>query len=555
MNAKSVNTNILCLLYFTISFSTAAFGEVRLNDVNIPMRDGKSLAANVILPNGKDKFPAIYIHTPYKKENASNPLPGQPFRVELLDKENYAYVITDWRGYFGLKEAGEGIKIPDHGKDGYDAIEWIAKQPWSNGKIGMWGHSAAGGVQYKIAALHPPHLVCIAPSSGYAQTQYELYYEGGVYQKHYSDVITALGQNKFNKMSLILQHPTKDWFWKLFGDDEVKQTAIDLPILFETGWYDSHAGIKIDMFNKVRTPNKKYYYDMKCLIGPWHHGAFGMAEQGILSYPEAAGVTAERTKQFFDYYLRDKKNSLWTREPPYYYFMMGRNKWYGSLTWPPKTVKRIYYLASGNKLNDNKSGEEDPDIFISDPTKPVPTVGGSNVVLKTSKIPVLNALDAGPQDLAAQVENRGDVIIYTTDVLTSDLDVIGNPAMNLFVSSDCLDTDIAVRLSDVYPDGRSIIIADGIQRMKFRNSLSKPVLMTPNKIYEISFPLSITGQTFLAGHKIRISISSTNYPKYAVNPNTSRNFGVQNLNRKAANKIYHDNIHPSGIILPIRNIN
>jgi len=520
-------------------------------DVRIPMRDGKFLAADVLLPAAEGQFPTIFIHTPYKRENAAAPLPDSPFLKELLAREHYAYVITDWRGFFGSKEAATGLRPTTtlHGRDGYDAIEWIAKQPWSNGKVGMWGHSAVGTVQFNVALQKPPHLVCAVPASGTIGAPYEQYYHGGVLKKNYLDVLLGVGHGKYANTDLLLAHPGKDAFWKLV-DLSFDRSRIDLPMLFITSWFDDNHDCKLSTFNELRAEGKKHFGDMKLIVGPWHHAAFGKKRQGALEFAEAEEYTSRETLRFFNYHLRDQKDNGWKKEPPVRYFQMGANTWRHAPDWPPACAERVYYLRAAGQLALEKPDQEEPDRFVYDPRDPVPTVGGSNVELKAiSKQRQWQemSLDAGPQDLRERIESRKDVLAYTTATLEQDLDVAGVVKVRLQVSSDREDTDFAVWLTDVHPDGRSMLVTDGIWRMRYRDSMEKPVAMVPNRIYEVTVPLEATAQTFLKGHRLRILISSSNYPRFDTNPNSMEKAAKP---VPATNRVHHDTGHPSLLILP-----
>ncbi|MBM4043991.1 MAG: CocE/NonD family hydrolase, partial [Planctomycetes bacterium] len=486
-------------------------------DVRVPMRDGKFLAADVLLPAAEGQFPTIFIHTPYKRESAAAPLPDSPFLKELLAREHYAYVMTDWRGFFGSKDAALGLNpTPLHGRDGYDAIEWIARQPWSNGKVGMWGHSAVGSVQFKVALEKPPHLVCAVPASGTIGAPYEQYYHGGVLKKNYLDVLLGVGHEKYANKDLLLAHPAKDVFWTL-ADLSFDRSRVDLPMLFITGWFDNNHDCKVAAFKELRTERKRHFGDMKLIIGPWHHAAFGKKRQGALEFAEAEEYTSQETLRFFDYYLRDRKDNGWGNEPPVRYLQMGANTWRHAPDWPPTYAEQVYYLRAGGQLALDKPGQEEPDTFVYDPHDPVPTVGGSNVELKAivkQKRLQDMSLDAGPQDLRERVESRKDVLAYTTAALVQDLDVAGVVKVRLQVSSDREDTDFAVWLTDVYPDGRSMLVTDGIWRMRYRDSLVKSEAMVPDRIYEVTVPLEATAQSFLKGHRLRILVSSSNYPRF-----------------------------------------
>lgn len=539
---KTALISLLCaFLVTTISNADDAVrGESKiLREVKIPTRDGKFLMADIVLPPGDGPFPTIYTHTPYKRQNVADPIPDSPHEKILLDRKNYVYVATDWRGKFGSREAGSWNSNDYLGTDGYDVIEWIAKQPWSNGKVGMWGLSAPGAAQYAIAAQKPPHLVCIVPASASANTTYEQFYYGGVLEELYEQLLPQVG---YSLVGIMKRHPTHDRFWERF-EHRVNPRDIDLPALMMTGWYDIRPQAKLDTFSDIRTSDKQFYKDMKLLVGPWTHVNFGVRKQGELELPEAEGEYTRETLQFFDYYLRDQKNNGWAQRPPVRYFQMGTNTWHSSNEWPDKTRELSLYLDHDGKLL-RESVASKQNTFTFDPENPSPTVGGGLLEIKRLK----DSLPAGPLD-QKPVESRNDVVMFTTDPLPANLSVLGQPKAELYVSSDREDTDFAVRLTDVYPDGRSILVADGIWRMRYRNSLEEEELMRPGQIYMVTVPLNSTGQTFLKGHRIRLVVSSSNHPRFAVNSNSTARLRIFRRNLVAQNTIYHDTEHPSRLVL------
>jgi predicted acyl esterase len=516
----------------------------RLN-VSIPMRDGKHLAADVFLPSDEGKFPAIFIHTPYNRQYGGAPLPDALLAHDLLDREHYAYVLVDWRGFFGSKAAGEGKKRPNHGQDGYDVVEWIAAQEWNNGRVGMWGVSAVGAVQYEVAAEKPPHLVCIVPASANLGNPYGQFYHGGVLQRRYVDIMGAAGHVGAR---LVTAHPTPDDFWRLAAE-RIDARRIDLPVLFVTGWYDTNTDLKIGTFQRLRRSAQRYGSTMKLVIGPWLHTSIGKRAQGALEYPAAEGYADRQSMRFFDYWLRDERKNGWDAEPAVRYFQMGEDRWESAPDWPPATTGPSYYLRAGGRLTlEPPAGDEAPDSFIHDPGDPVPTVGGSLIEVRKAEL----QLPAGPQDLRPKIEARRDVVVYSSDTLTAPVTVRGTVRARLFISSDRRDTDFAVRLADVYPDGRSMLVIDGIQRTRFRESLERPEPMVPGRTHEVTVTLGPTAITFLPGHRIRVIVSSSNSPRFEVNTNIWRAEGLLGrlLGRsiKATNRVHHDEAHASALI-------
>ncbi|HEX38287.1 MAG TPA: CocE/NonD family hydrolase [Candidatus Cloacimonetes bacterium] len=529
MNNKSNLIFFLILLISVNAFSDDFFTTW------IPMRDGEFLAADVYSPDTTQVFPVILIKTPYNKDwYQENGLP--------LQTEDYAFCIVDWRGFHG--SSGANTDSVKYGEDGYDCVEWIAEQSWSNGVIGMWGISAVGQVQYQTAREHPPHLVCCVPIFAESKQYYQRYYLGGVLRKSYIETLELLGYD----IDVFLEHPIYDNFWILIEYLTYYPQEIDVPMLLMAGSYDhhSHEYAIFEFFNDLHTIggiNGREHH--KLIIGPWHHCHLGEEIQGQLSYPLAAGVPETNALNFFDYWLRGIPNG-YDDLPTVRYYQMGTDEWIDADAWPLDDITPTsFYLHSDNVLSTEiPSNTCLPDSFYYDPRDPSPTIGGE---------PISYFLLHGPYDQRWLVENRDDAVLFTTAPLENNLTVDGAISAELYVSSDCLDTDFTVRLCDVYPDGRSMLVMDGIRRMRFRNSFAQEELMIPGEIYPVTIEIAHTALTFLQGHKIRICISSSNYPRFHLNLNNGGEMYVPGDTLIALNKIYHDEEHPSKLILPVRN--
>jgi len=529
----------------------------QMDGVDIPMRDGKSLKADIWLPAKTGEFPTILMMTPYNRKLLGASLPDPAFVENLLDREHYAYVIVDWRGFHGSKDAKTSrlLRLLRHetllsqlSDDGYDTVEWVAKQPWSNGKVGMWGPSALARIQYFTAATRPPHLVCAVPAVSSYGYSYDTYYFGGVLKQGYLDILGRVG---YGLQRQVLNHPSDDQFWRNLAS-LTNFNRIDVPMLIITGWYDLYPEGALAAFaNLRRFGGPRARQNARLLIGPWHHTAVGKLTQGELQFPQAENVNVSETRQFFDYWLRGQENNGWDRRPLVRYFQMGRNQWHEANSFPPANLSQsAYYLHGGKILSPSP-----PKInlfsssFRYDPDNPSPTVGGMNVLLP--KLAESAAMGAGPRDQRQRVEGRGDALVFTTEVLTNEVRFEGDAMVKLFVSSDREDTDFAIRLCDVYPDGRTMLIADGIQRMRFRDSQSREELMVPGRIYPVTVRLSPSAYTFLKGHRICVIVTSSNYPRFAVNPNVGRKRLLGRHKLVAMNQVFQDQTHPSALILPV----
>ncbi|NOX53721.1 MAG: CocE/NonD family hydrolase [Planctomycetes bacterium] len=524
--------------------------------VAVPMRDGKHLAADIFLPAAKGRFPTILIFTPYNRKTLGAAVPAVELRSDLIDRDHYAFVIADWRGFFGSRDAAVKRRSPfaTVGTDGYDLVEWIARQKWSDGKVGMWGASALGAAQYRTAIEKPPHLVCIVPVVIRFGVAYEHRYYGGVLKR--SNLIAREQAGFKGSAETFIAHPVRDRWWEYIeAASHWRLKDLDLPVFTIGGWYDTETDATIDTFQKIRAKaGPRARRNVKMLIGPWNHvdAAAGKRIVGELEFPEAERVSEKEAHRFFDYWLRGKTDNGWADEPAVRWFQMGSRQWEHADSWPPaETQDRVWYLRSGGVLApEPEDGECEPDTFRYDPNDPSPTVGGMNLYIFWKKD--AQEITSGPKDQRAKVESRNDHVAYTSEALAEDVVLRGNARVRLHVSSNCVDTDFMVRLCDVYPDGRSMLVTDGARRMRFRKSFEEPELMEPGKVYEVTVTLAVTAHTFRKGHQIRILVSSSNYPRFDVNPNNGEHFLTDRAKaRVAENRIYHDATHVSALFLPV----
>jgi len=533
---RFVNKQVIKLsLIFLIVFIYSNVGQAQTyQDVQIPMRDGKFLAADVYLPNTVGTYPTILIQTPYNKNWYR--LVGLP-----LQTMDYAFVIIDWRGFYGSRSARNSSAKP--GEDGYDCVEWIPTQSWSNGAVGTWGASALADIQFKTAREHPPHLICGVPLVNDYIFAYTDFFPGGVYRTERVQMLDILG---FDLSPLLLAHPYFDGTWILSELLTDYPDEIDIPMFLIGGWYDHHIDAMLNAFEDLKTIGGTGGRDHhKLLVGPWEHLSIGDTIQGALSYPEGAGVSDSLALAFFDCWLRGIPNGFDNR-PDIEYFQMGSNVWKTEDNWPPdKANEKLFYLAPGGLLSENIPVETAPiDSFAYDPRDPSPTIGGPTI----HALSPFNLLQ-GPQDQSIEVESRSDIAIFTSPVLQTDLHIAGKLKVNLHVSSDRLDTDFAIRITDVYPDGRSMLIADGIHRMRFRNGFRKTdeQLMTPGTIYSVEILSQNTAITILAGHRLRLDITSSNYPRFDNNLNNGDSMYQAGDTLIAHNKIHYGANYPSAL--------
>jgi predicted acyl esterase len=394
-------------------------------------------------------------------------------------------------------------------------VEWIAAQQWCDGKVGTWGPSALGAIQFSTASQHPPHLVCAVPLVKDYKTKYTDYYYGGVYRKEHVGTLQTLG---LTQESLILEHPTRDITWQIVENSTDDPDSIGVPVLMISGWYDHFPDDIIRAFHDLKERGDPAVRQQhKLVMGPWTHSGIGKLEQGELEYPGGVGVSDEITLRFFDHYLRGVENG-YEQEPVVRYFQMGADEWRTTNDWYDVGRDSVFmklYLGADRTLSPVVPANDTQDTLRYDPRDPSPTVGGARLALPTQDPRV------GPYDQSS-VESRSDALVYSTPVLDEEIEIIGKVRVFVYLSPDRTDTDIAVRLCDVYPDGRSILLTQGIHRGRFRNGVrpQDTSAMVPGMNYGIEVELQHLAITFRRGHRLRIIITGSNYPQYDLNPNT-----------------------------------
>jgi predicted acyl esterase len=548
---KLIITRILYSIFLLTSLQSSAI----LNPIvdSIPMSDGRKLAADVYIPSGITNGPVILIQLPYNRLNYRF---GLPLNVGLnINSSNYIFVIVDWRGFYGSKKAAY-VGAPALGDDGYSTVQWIAQQTWSNGKVGTWGPSALGRVQFQTAQKNPPNLTCICPLVAGPQYDYTEYFPNGCLRTEYVEQLDGLG---FGMSAGIMPHPIHDATWTFVENANYYPTAIKVPALMIGGWYDHTIQFMLPFFNAIQTQSPVNVRNQhRLLMGPWVHGGHGAAQvgsgvQGQLTYNNAAGWEDSLALLFFDYHLRSVANG-WDTSPVVNYYQMGENTWKTSATWPPAGPSNtdFYFHNNGTLDNSVPTNSTNKLSFNYDPTDPSPTVGGPT--LRTDQL-------QGPYDQKDSVEKRNDILIFSSNMLTQNVVLKGSATVHLKVSSDRKDTDFDLRLTDVYPDGRSMLVNDGVMRMRFRNgnTSADTAAMVPGTIYDCNIALPNTSITFLAGHKIRIDVTSSNYPRFNRNMNSGGKLYPGNSMDTlvnpliATNTVYTNSLHASYVTFPLVN--
>jgi putative CocE/NonD family hydrolase len=487
----------------------------------------------------------ILVQTPYNKANLRPRFTAETgqLRSSALGNTNYAFVVVDWRGRWASAGAAKPGAAGGGGQDGFDTVAWVADQEFCNGKIGGWGGSAVGAVQFNTAAQRPPNLTCIAPAViGLPGIAYEGYFKGGVLN---TERVTTLGWLFEDIYDQIIEHPMKDETWRMLeSTTAVKPQDINIPVLMVSGWYDLNPDGIVDSFIRLRKHGGEATRANTTLImGPWLHSRLDRERQGELDYPGAVGYSTAKTIEFFEHFLRGVDNG-YDGTPAVHYYQMGSEEWRFSDTWPPeKTSDTSFYIQpDGTLAPAPPAADSTPSSFRFDPSKPLPTVGGAN----------LNpSLREGPQDQAFANSFRKDVLVFQSPVLEEDLAIAGHVRAELFVSSDRPDTDFTAILVDVYPDRRQMLVHEGILRMRFREGVDREVLMEPGTVYPATVDIGHTALTLLKGHRVGVVISSSNSPRYDVNLNDGGPMYTGGEGLIATNSVYHDADHPSALILPV----
>lgn len=512
----------------------------------VAMADGVRLATDVYLPFlGKPPYPTVLIRTPYDKN-------GMRAAVAAVRLQGYAVVVQDMRGRYA-SEGHHAIIFGNDGlggqhRDGHDTIRWVAKQAWSNGKIATWGGSALGIVQNMAAPDAPEALkgqvVIVAFSDYYHQAAYQ----GGVWRKELLEGWLRGTKMEDVNLPTFLEHSTYDDFWKGLNA-ETHADRVNAPGVFVGGWYDIFLQGTINSFTTIQERGGPQARG-KCflVIAPIAHGDF----TDKVNYPDArkAPLDVMAPMNILAHWLKSERDDVRKLKPVHYYVMGDTddkqapgNVWRSADSWPPPAEVRPHYLHADHSMGKSKSATDGKLSYRYDPKDLVPTKGGQNLLL-----------EKGPMD-QRPVESRPDVLVFTTEPLAEPLEVTGRITAKLHVSSDCPDTDFTVKLCDVYPDGKSMLVTDGIRRASLRNGFEKREPLEPGKVVEVEVDLWSTSLIFNKGHRIRVAVSSSNSPRFEPNPNTGDPHPVNGKTRVATNTLHLSAQHPSRILLPVARSN
>jgi putative CocE/NonD family hydrolase len=453
------------------------------------------------------------------------------------------------RGRFDSE--GENLPFIEDGEgqhhDGSDSIAWIRRQSWSNGNVGTMGGSAAGIAQNLLAPTAPEGMkaqhISVAPASMYHHATYV----GGAFRQSQVENWT-LRNNHFDPRALEIMraHPQYDDYWRQF-DIRRQAAAINVPAVHIGGWFDTFAQGTIDSFvTRQHQGGPGARGKQKLVMGPWCHPT-GRNPVGELTFPDFGMPEEYTAPRWFDYHLKGIDNGVMD-EPAVAYYVLGDvsapnapgNEWRHAADWPIPAHETPYYFQTHGGLAGKKSEPSAAHVeYTFDPSDPCPTIGGNNLTIP-----------AGPRN-QNPIENRKDVALFTTEPLKESLEVTGRVGARIFVSSSAVDSDLSIRLCDVYPDGKSYLIAEGMLRLRYRKSFEKPEPLTPGEVVEAAVDCWSTSIVFNRGHRLRVTVTSSNSPRFDVNPGTGKPYREGDRYVKQTNRIYCDAAHPSCIVLPV----
>jgi putative CocE/NonD family hydrolase len=531
------------------------------------MRDGVILRADVYRPAGEGRWPAVLGRTCYGKGSWAAWL--DPLRTAL---EGYAVVVQDLRGNFASD--GEFFPFFSDIEDGYDTVEWCAERLWSNGRVGMFGSSAAAYTQLLAALAKPPHLVAIAPFQTWSSFGRGCVFDpSGAFSMYTQEwvLLQALidpgRRDSFERFQAVaeamndigavhrhrplcehpvlpreiaayyyewLEHPDHDEYWQRL-DVRGRWDEIEVPAFHVAGWFDRFCLPTFDNFVELRAGGRA---PQKMVAGPWPHGipvqtTCDDAFYGPRGYVDARALVL----RWYDHWLKGEDNGV-LDEPPVRVFVQGIDEWRDLEDWPPPGTESVaLHLRARGGLTREAPGEgEPPDAYVHDPADPVPSTPGRA------------ARPRGPLD-QRPIEERGDVLVYTSEPLDAPLEVIGPVTARLWASTSALDTDWAVKLVDVLPDGYARRVSDGYCRARYRDSQSDPSLLEPGQIYEFELRLLPTAYVFHPGHRVRVEVASSSFPGCDPNLGTGGPFTEDAEGVRAEQTVYHDAGRPSQLIV------
>ncbi len=522
----------------------------RVEQFPVTMRDGHQLPTNVYFPKGDPPSPLILVRTPYGLDSVTGMF---AYEGQRLLQDGYLIAVQNLRSGAGTDNEYPIFLTDAWGElqDGYDTIEWLAAQEWCDGQIGMFGASGPGITQYLAAGASPPHLKAIHAGIATPNLYAQAVFQGGAFRRSLAGLwLALLGRNAELYGGLFRSHRAYDDFWAQV-DLTSRPEATHCAGVHWGGWYDIFNQGTIDAFVALQYHGGEGAKgQQRLIIGPWPHGISG--KHGDVEFPRNALLPPHMdVLEFFNHYLKGEGTGV-EKWPPVAYYLMGAvgeagapgNEWREVQDWPAPATETPFYLRANGALSASPPTQPGRDLFTYDPNDPVPTKGGANLFLPKG------AYDQQRKD-DQPLEGRPDVLFYTTPPLEEPLAVTGRVLVRLWAASDAPDTDFTAKLTDVYPDGRSILVLDGILRARFREGLDREALLEPGRPYEFAIDLWSTAIVFNKGHRIRIAISSSNYPRFEINPNTGGDWAEGIPVEVAKQAVYREPERPSRLVLPV----
>jgi len=555
-------------LWFALSASAQPYRVAIHSGVAVTMRDGVKLIADVYQPEVEGKFPVLLERTPYNRAGGAG-------SAAAMAAHGYVVIIQDTRGRFDSQ--GEFYPFRYESQDGYDTVEWAARLPYADGKVGMFGGSYVGATQMLAAIASPPHLVAIQPYVTASE-----YYDGWTYQSgalmqwfasSWSSGLTVdtlrrkasgledpkawVAQLPVERYRMLELPPVSalapyftDWVAHEHDDDYWRPWKIsdhygemNIKALHSGGWHDIFLKGTIQNYVGMHRASPARA-DQRLLLGPWAHAETSPEGKiGDVTFGKSAVLDTEATiLHWYDYALKGVRNE-YAAGAPVRIFIMGENAWRDEREFPLKRTQYTKYYLQRGALSTDAPGEGEPEQYQYDPAAPVPTIGGRLCCGN-------NQLPPGPADQRPN-EGRPDVLVFSTPPLAKDVEATGWVKATIYASSSAVDTDFTALLADVEPSGYARFLTDGIVRARYRNSTQRAEPIEAGKIYEYSIDLWATSNLFKAGHRIRLYVSSSNFPRFDRNLNTDEPITGSVRMVKAQQRIYHDQQHPSALVLPV----
>lgn len=529
----------LFLVWLVLATVSRAASEVEgPTHVLVPMRDGVRLTADVYLPAASGPFPVLLGRTPYGRAASAG------FGRDGA-RRGYAVVVQDTRGRHGAE--GENLPFDRDMADGADTMSWLAAQAWCDGRVGTWGGSAGAITQFQLAASGPANLVSQHLVVGAADL-HGVAYVGGVFRKAMIEDWIRVTAFQEDALARWLAHPAYDAYWR--ERDAMRHLGkVRAAGLHVGGYWDIFAQATLDAFVGYQERGGKGARGrQKLLMGPWTHSVL-QERAGELSFPGASRPPnrVHDTWRWFDATIKGLSNGV-AELPAVTYYVVGAvgepgapgNLWRTAATWPPFDVKpTALHLHGDRTLHRARPREATPQVYVYDPARPAPTVGGVQLTLPS-----------GPMDQRS-LESRDDVLVFTSETLADPVEVTGRIRARLWVSSDAPDTDFLVKLCDVYPDGRSFNVCEGALRARYRRGLDREVPMRPGRPEQVEVDCWSTSIVFNRGHRLRVIVTSSSAPGHDPNPNTGDRLRLVTARRPAENSVWTGGTRASHILLPV----